>query len=316
MFRIIALGDNNIDFYEDSGVSYPGGNCPNVAAYAALCGYPSAYIGTVGNDRQGDVFRDGLSGAGVDLSHLRAAEGRTSYARVRVEGGDRKFSGYDRSIIDANPLCFDTGDLAFIRTFDLIHSSIYSEFSEGEFDRLRELNIPISYDFSVEWSREHMECLDEAYLSELKPVAEDFLSSMCAKIDYVFLSCSHISEAETERVLKQCVEYGCKAAIGTRGLEGSLAFDGHAIYRQKAYRTSVVDTLGAGDSFLTRFLLTYFDGIRLLDSCRGSFQNDGYDERDIAEYHQKLMEDALSQAALFAAYSCQTEGAFGFGQII
>lgn len=60
MFKLIAIGDNNIDTYAASGVSYPGGNCPNVAAYAAINGYPSAYIGVAGLDSFGTCWPAGL----------------------------------------------------------------------------------------------------------------------------------------------------------------------------------------------------------------------------------------------------------------
>lgn len=124
MFKLIAIGDNNIDTYAASGVSYPGGNCPNVAAYAAINGYPSAYIGVAGLDSFGDLLAGGLAETGVDVSHLRRERGITSRDVIVSREGDRTFTQYDRSIIDAFPLCFDEGELDYIRSFDLIHTSI------------------------------------------------------------------------------------------------------------------------------------------------------------------------------------------------
>ena len=314
MFKLLTIGDNNIDIYRQSGIAYPGGNCSNVAAYAALNGYDSAYIGVVGNDDMGTIMQRGLESAGVDISHMITKPGSSSVACISVEDGDRLFSDYDRSIIDNNPIQFDNDDLDFIKGFDLIHSSIYSEFAEGEFSRLASLGIPIVYDFSVEWHESYNERSDEEYLNELRPKSSDFLQRTCAKIDYAFLSCSHISEQESLEIIKQCVHWGCKTAVGTRRLNGAYAFDGHEVYHQNAYKTDIVDTLGAGDSFLTRFILTYFEGIQILEHCNHLFPTCKYEHEDIMDYYIKLMQSALSQAALFASFSCQTEGAFGFGE--
>ena len=317
MFKLIAIGDNNIDTYAASGVSYPGGNCPNVAAYAAINGYPSAYIGVAGLDSFGDLLAGGLAETGVDVSHLRRERGITSRDVIVSREGDRTFTQYDRSIIDAFPLCFDEGELDYIRSFDLIHTSIYSTFAPGAFDLLCGLGVPVSYDFSVEWQQEFTDQSGEEYLQELTPLPPDFLESVCKKVDYAFFSCSNVSEEETDALLRRAVGFGCRLAVGTRGMHGSFCFDGHGFYRQDAYRTSVVDTLGAGDSFITRFLLTYLDGARLLEHCTGTLPaQGGFLPGDLGDYRQKLVRAGLSQAALFAARSCQVEGAFGHGRLL
>lgn len=38
MKRIACIGDNCIDYYDDSGVAYPGGNPVNVAVYTLRLG--------------------------------------------------------------------------------------------------------------------------------------------------------------------------------------------------------------------------------------------------------------------------------------
>ncbi len=295
MFKLIGIGDNNIDTYKTSGISYAGGNCVNVAVYASLNGYPSGYIGVVGPDELGRHELDSLKALQVDVSHARVCDGVTSGDIVVVEGGDRIFTCYDRTIIDGYPLAFDAGDLSYINGFDVIHSSIYSVFVPGEFEKLCGLGKIVSYDFSIEW--------DDACLKK-----------MCPLVQYSFLSCSHISEKRTIEALKNAVDYGSAVAVGTRGLDGSLLYDGAQLYRQRAYETSVVDTLGAGDSFIARFLLTYLEGIKLLERCRQGIAGIGYAENDLAHYLERLSNASLSQAALFAAWSCQKEGAFGGGK--
>ena len=50
------------------------------------------------------------------------------------------------------------------------------------------------------------------------------------------------------------------------GKRGSLAFDGKKYYRQIPKAVDAIDTLGAGDSFTTAFLLSHQYPLSLLDA--------------------------------------------------
>ena len=45
MKRIACIGDNCVDFYDETGERYPGGNPVNVSVYFRRLGTPSSYIG-------------------------------------------------------------------------------------------------------------------------------------------------------------------------------------------------------------------------------------------------------------------------------
>lgn len=45
--------------------------------------------------------------------------------------------------------------------------------------------------------------------------------------------------------------------MATLGAKGSMAFDGNHYYRQNGIEVKVVDTMGAGDSFISAFLVSY-----------------------------------------------------------
>jgi sugar/nucleoside kinase (ribokinase family) len=83
---------------------------------------------------------------------------------------------------------------------------------------------------------------------------------------------------------------GSRLSVATMGAEGALLYDGKSFYKQKPKLIDAVDTLGAGDSFLTAFLLHYLQN-----------EQDG-------------LEVSLAKAAEFAASSCLVEGAFGHGK--
>ena len=82
----------------------------------------------------------------------------------------------------------------------------------------------------------------------------------------------------------------------TAGAEGCIAYDGGRYYRQHATPVAdMKDTMGAGDSFLTSFLMCYLDSAK-----RGE---------DGAE----AIERALDFAAGFASTVCGMEGSWGHG---
>ena len=56
---------------------------------------------------------------------------------------------------------------------------------------------------------------------------------------------------------------GPRIAVATRGSRGSMAYDGQRFYRQGIIPCQVVDTMGAGDSFIAGFLHGYLEGLDL-----------------------------------------------------
>ena len=49
--KLIALGDNVIDAYRNTGEHFPGGNAVNVAVHAARLGAQAEYLGAFGDAR-------------------------------------------------------------------------------------------------------------------------------------------------------------------------------------------------------------------------------------------------------------------------
>ncbi|UNK71248.1 ribokinase [Microbacterium sp. H1-D42] len=62
-----------------------GGKGANQAVAAGLAGARTSFVGCVGDDLFHDLVVDGLSGAGIDLTHLRTVPGPTGIAHIRVD---------------------------------------------------------------------------------------------------------------------------------------------------------------------------------------------------------------------------------------
>lgn len=267
--RVIGVGDNVVDKYVHKKVMYPGGNALNFSVYAKQLGIDAAYLGVFGNDRAASHIIQTMQSLDIDISHCRQHEGENGYALVDLIDGDRVFVGGNHGgVQNEHPIQLTSTDLAYLQSFHLVHSSIYSGM-EQEIRKIHQAGIPLSFDFSSDWS-------------------PSLLQRLCPFIDYSLLSCGHVPEDEVEGLLKQIVSCGSRLALATMGSRGAIVYDGEHVYRQHPHHVNPVDTLGAGDSFFTVFILRFLQGEQGLSA-------------------------ALEEAARFAAQTCLVEGAFGYG---
>lgn len=123
------------------------------------------------------------------------------------------------------------------------------------------------------------------------------MEKVCPSCYFVLLSCSHMTTTEMQEQLIKAHTLGAKICIGTRGSEGSTCYDGDRFYTQAPHwKEHVVDTMGAGDAFISAFLYDFIG-------------HDGYNAEDKSE----IIKHALDFAAEYSANSCMVEGAFGHG---
>ncbi|WP_428864955.1 fructoselysine 6-kinase [Clostridium sediminicola] len=278
MIKVLGLGDNVVDKYIHLKTMFPGGNALNFSVYAKENGAESAYIGIFGDDEAAEHIIRVLKELKIDTSYCRKYHGENGYARVNIVDGDRVFlKGNGGGISKQKPIKLNQEDLKYINNFDLVHTSCYS-FIEEELTKLKDLDVPISFDFSDK-------------------IEKDYLPKVCPYVDFSFMSCGNLTEGETKEKLKEVIDYGCSMALATRGIEGGILYDGIKFYHQPSKKIKAIDTLGAGDSFVTAFLLN------LIKSEYKTNLN-----------KEEVIEDSLKKGAEFAAESCLVQGAFGYGK--
>jgi fructoselysine 6-kinase len=268
--KIIGIGDNVVDVYQDRNEMFPGGNALNVAVIARQNGAESAaFIGIVGTDTEGDHILDALGKNGVDHSLVRRAVGESGKAYVDLnEEGDRIFIKSNKGGIQAKlKLNLAPDDYEYIKLFDVVHTSIYSRL-EDELATLKAY-LPISYDFSNHFTNE-------------------LLEKVCPHIQFAFISGSDLTDAELEALFITIHNLGTPFVIITRGSKGVVMSHENKRYSQGIEEAKVIDTLGAGDSFIAGFLTSQFNGLSI--------------------------EDSLKAAAKIAAKTCEVNGAFGYGK--
>jgi fructoselysine 6-kinase len=278
IMKVIGVGDNVVDKYLYKKTMYPGGNALNFSVYAKQLGFEAAYLGVFGTDRAAEHIITTLKSLDVDISHCRQQEGENGYAAVDLVDGDRVFIGGNGGGVQLNhPVVLGPEDLDYITSFDIAHSSIYSDM-DSELHKLKESGILVSYDFSSDYT-------------------DELLEKNCRYIDISLLSCGQLAEEEVENLLKRVYSYGSRLVLGTMGSRGSIIYDGQSFYRQQPHLVQPVDTLGAGDSFFTAFIVHYLSEKKT--------------NTDVPE--AALLQRSMEEGAKFAARTCLVDGAFGYG---
>lgn len=230
--RFATVGDNTIDEYVGAQeLSYVGGNAVNVAVRIAELGGDVAYFGAVGPDGRGAQVREALADRGVAVDHLLEIPGTTSTSQVRVESsGERHLSGEDfGTCADYRPT---RSELDAMATRGVVHLG-WTPFAGEVRAKLRRRGALVSQDCAV---------------------ADGF-----DNLDVAFCSTGEGDDVARAAALEARAG-GARLVVVTRGAAGSIAFDGTQWWSQEALPIDVVDTTGAGDSFIAGFLLAWGRG--------------------------------------------------------
>lgn len=268
MMRVIGIGDNVVDKYVHIQTMYPGGNALNFSVFAKKLGADAAFLGTFGDDREAHHIINVINELKLDISKCRYFSGENGCARVTLKDGDRVFLGSNEGgVTREHPLVLTEEDKKYIRTFELIHTGLYSH-TGHILQELQQLGVPISFDFSDDFEQQQV---------------DKFISF----VDFAFFSCSHLSDEKTHAFLKANFTKTGQLLLATRGSNRTIAYDGVNYYYQTPKYVEPVDTMGAGDSFITAFLVYFLQ--------------------------TKDIQQSMEKAAEFAAECCLVEGSFGYG---
>lgn len=246
--KIAAVGDNCIDHYDQTGESYAGGNPVNVAVYAVRLGGQASYTGAVGDDDNGHFMRQAITKKGVDTSHLKTLPGTTAVTHVEIVNGERILGEYDEGVLADFKLTPE--DIDFIASHDLMVTGIWGMI-EHDLPAIKEKGIKIAFDFATEYDNE-------------------IVDITIPYVDYAFFAWDEddADEEPLKAFMKKIKSKGAGMVIVTRGVKGSIAYDGTAFTTFGIIPCKVVDTMGAGDSFIAGFLTGILQGSSVEECMR------------------------------------------------
>ena len=233
-FRFAAVGDNCIDrFRPPVGQSLIGGNAVNVVVQLARLGQTAFYFGAVGDDADGRRTLDLLAENRVRIDHAETRPGLTAYTDIDVlPSGDRVFIHEDFGVCaDYRP---SPADLEALKTMDHVHIGWLND--GGALRRaLVEAGVSVSQDISVNADRDNL------------------------GVDGLTVAFGSAGDDETaaKALLQRFLADGAQTAVVTCGAHGSMARTGDDRAATGIRPVEVVDTTGAGDSFIAGFLKAF-----------------------------------------------------------
>lgn len=255
---LVTVGDNCLDAYLTSSLLTVGGNALNVAVQWRRSGLAARYFGAVGEDPEGEVVLAELTDAGLSPDDVERRAGDTAVTLIRDKSGERQFLheslGVGENYIPAPEHYAD------IAAADWVH--LGTNANKDLVRRLAADNVP----FSVDVSTAHA----------LLPLDG---------VPLLFASGPDESDLPVEPLLAMFRAAGARQVVVTCGKRGSYFGNGAIVVHAPATPVKVVDTCGAGDSFIASFLAGFqFGGLQA--------------------------EDALHRASVAAAQTCTHLGGF------
>ena len=246
---VVVLGEALIDIVITSAgaAERPGGSPANVTVALGRLGRDAALVARVADDDRGGVLRAWLSASGVDL-HTAGDPERTATARAMID--ERGNATYDFDIDWTLP---SPAEIPAARIFHT--GSVAATLAPGA-DEVRA---------AVERTR------DTALISydpNIRPALTGGVADARVRVEAI-VALSDVVKASAEdaawlypgvaavEVAREWVALGAGLAVITDGDAGSLGVTAHATVEIPAVPTLVVDTVGAGDTFMG----TLLDGI-------------------------------------------------------
>jgi len=192
------------------------------------------------------------------------------------------------------------GENAFCEISLMDGDRIFGAYSEGVCSQIELNDADLNYISGFDLTHTSVYSHVDAQLKKLKDASQtlsyDFsqewsrnlLENILPLVDIALLSNPVRDIGENEELIRWAFNFGPDIVIVTSGDKGVLLLNKERLYFQPVIKVeNMVDSLGAGDAFAARFMVHYLSG--------------------------SPIQEALQDAACFAAEKCQYHGAFGHG---
>ncbi|MCD6385323.1 hypothetical protein J7M23_06055 [Candidatus Sumerlaeota bacterium] len=306
MVEVICLGELLIDMIstdvdasleESSGyVRAPGGAPANVAVGISRLGRRSGFIGCVGNDHFGRFLFNCLKGESVDVSHLVLTErARTTLAFTALRTDQAKEIIFYRNPGADMFLSPEHIEEDYLRQASIFHFGSISLIDPmPERATLKSIEIARKNGLYISYDPNYRPTLWES-----PEKAREKIWSVMDRVDV-----AKISEEEWEfvtgtkdldRGVEMIFKKGVKLVVVSQGENGAYYATPRFSGQVPGYKVAVVETLGAGDAFVSALL------VRLLEAK--------YDGEQIESLTEERVRAIVKWANAAGALACTKYGA-------
>lgn len=239
---------------KEIGVQYvAGGSAANTISGTAIFGMPAAFIGKVGDDELGSLFRQEQQQNGIKSNLLigSAASGR-AMVFITAPNADRTFATYLGAALQLEP-----EDLKeeYFEGYDYLHLEGYLVQNQRLFRRAVELGKKAGMTISLDMASYNVVESNNAFLQD---IVKNY-------IDIVFANETE-SKAFTHTEPREALDIMatmCDIAVVKVGKDGSMVKRGDEYHFIEAWPANTIDATGAGDCYAAGFLYAHSLGMPL-----------------------------------------------------
>jgi len=298
---LLSCGDALIDFLpvksadgRDAIVPVVGGSCLNIAVGMARLGVAAGFVGGISSDMFGRMIADHALASGVELRYTARSAHQSTLAFVRSVAGEPQYAFYDQGTASRN-WTYRAGSIPFgeIAAIHVGSTTLIDEAGAAQaLAMVKEgrRSTTISFDPNCRPGLVSDKVRYIARMAEFAAAA-DIIRMSDVDFEYLYGDDDHAGRA------KSMMAAGASLVVVTRGARGVQAWHRAAgAVEAEAPAVTVVDTIGAGDSFQAALLYALH--------ALGRIERDALKGTSAAELRR-----ALSFASICAAITCGRAGA-------
>jgi len=297
---ILCCGEALIDMLprqstlgENAYAPYAGGAIFNTAIALGRLGIPTGFFTGLSDDMLGDVLRETLEASGVDYSPCAISSRPTTVAFVKLVNGSATYAFYDENTagrmitVDDLPKLGDDVEALHFGAISLIPDPCGGTY-EALLSREHKRSV-ISLDPNIR----------QGFIKN-KQAHHDRIMRMAAQSDIIKFSDEDLEwfgmAGDHDALASKWLDIGPKLVVITKGAEGAVGYTRAHKVEVPSEKVTVVDTIGAGDTF----------DAGVLASLR---RDNLLTKVQVADLDEAAIRNALALAAKVAAVTVSRAGA-------
>ena len=251
----METGDKIWSALKPLGVKYvAGGSAANTITCTAIFGMPSSFIGKVGDDELGHLFKSDQEQYGVKTLLLKS-EHSSGRSMVFVSGGnaERTFAVYLGAALDLVPE--DLKPEYFVG-YDYFHIEGYLVQNQAIIRKAVELAKAAGCIISLDMASYNVVESNDAFLHD---IVDNY-------VDIVFANETEaraFTKYQNPREALDEIAAHCHIAVVKVGKNGSWVKSGEEVHFIEAWPADVIDATGAGDTYAAGFIYAHASGMPL-----------------------------------------------------